>query len=89
MSGFNLTPPVIDDHQAIFTLATGEKVRVSIREGGLGTIGYRLNVNTDRALLVLPSSGNSIDLMTKRSLAAEEAESKQVVTARDAKKGGQ
>ena len=81
------TAPKIDGDNAVFTLATGEVVRVSIRESGLGLMGYRLNVNTDRGtVLVIPSSGNSIDVMTPRSLEAEQSEGRRIVAEREASK---
>lgn len=82
MSATALNPEVIDG-QAIFKLATGEKIRVSLVEGGLGLMGYSLNINTDKALLVIPSSGNSVNVMTKQSLFAQEAECKRIVQERD------
>ncbi|TBR75377.1 MAG: hypothetical protein EPN64_13115 [Burkholderiaceae bacterium] len=58
---------------AIFKLANGEVVRVSLWQGGLGTEGFRLKITTDRGLLtVMPSSGNSIELSTVRALEQEQ-----------------
>lgn len=76
--------PVIADNAAVFQLATGERVRVSMTETGLGVMGYALKVFTDRGLLLVqPSSGNAIDLYTPKSLEAEEAEKRRIVAARD------
>jgi hypothetical protein len=78
------TPPIIDGNAAVFTLVTGEKVRVSLIETGLGLYGYAVKVMAERTILVKPSSGNAVDIYTQRSMQAEEAENKRIVAARNA-----
>lgn len=76
--------PTIVDNAAVFRLATGERIMVSIPETGLGVMGYAIKVVSDRGLLLVqPSSGNAIDLYTHRSLAAEAIEKNRVVAVRD------
>jgi hypothetical protein len=82
MADLTDVPPVIDGNAAVFVLATGEKVRVSLIETGLGLYGYAVKVMADRTILVKPSSGNAIDIYTARSVAAEEVESKRIVAER-------
>jgi hypothetical protein len=76
------TPPATDGDAAVFTLATGEKVRVSLIETGLGLYGYAVKVMAERTILVKPSSGNAIDIYTPRSAQAEDAENKRIVAER-------
>lgn len=69
----------------VFELKTGEKVRVSFRET-LGVEGYALTINTDKSLVVMPSSGNAIVITTQAAAAALEAEVLAVVANRDRNK---
>ncbi len=78
----NEIPPVIDGNAAVFTLATGEKIRVALTETGLGLYGHAIKVLAGQTLLIKPSAGNAIDLYTPRSIAAEEAANRRIVDER-------
>jgi hypothetical protein len=56
-----------DPTVAIFKLATGEEIRVSL-EDEMGIEGFKLYVGSSKLLVVRPRSGNSLELLTPRSL---------------------
>lgn len=78
------TPPTIDGSSAVFTLITGEKVRVSLCETGLGNFGYAMKIYADKTLLVKPDASNAIELYTPKSLEAERVENERIVAQRGA-----
>jgi hypothetical protein len=60
-----------DDEIAIFTLATGEEIRIAFAEE-MGQLGMKLSVHASKMLVVAPRSGNAVELKTPKSLIALE-----------------
>ena len=62
------------DGVVIITLPTGEAIRIYAEdEGRLGCPSCRVRIVSEKALLVLPSSSNAIEVSTAQALAHEQA----------------
>lgn len=84
-----LNPPTVtlENGLAVFTLATGEKIRVSFSAERLTLEGYGLKIMTDRSkLLVVPSSNNGCEITTPQAMALEARLIDDMVLQRDAEK---
>lgn len=77
------------DTVVTFVLGNGQKVRVMLREGGLGTAPMSVHVSCDRTMLAIPSSNNCVHVTTPEALAQEQANINETVKIRDAAMGSE
>ena len=73
---------------ATFTLKNGDQIQVSLdEEGRIGAGHYRLKVVClNSQMVVMPGSGNAIEISSPRALEIEENEVRRLVAEREAKK---